>query len=47
MFFEEKIEWLKKHFTPAHFRIPFTDTSRILKAIEKEFYYHEKDMTSL
>lgn len=37
MFFEEKIELLKKQFPPAHFRVPFTDASHILKAIEKRF----------
>ncbi len=37
MYFEEKIESLKKHFPATDFRIPFTDAHAILKTIEKHF----------
>jgi len=37
MFLEEKIDRLKQTFLPAEFKVPFTDGSDILKAIEAKF----------
>ena len=37
MFFEEKIEWLKKEFSASDFRVPYTHATDILKSIEKSF----------
>lgn len=37
MFFEEKIDRLKTKFSPADFKVPFTDGSTILKTIETKF----------
>lgn len=37
MFFEERIEFLKKYYSTADFRIPYTDASSILKTIEQHF----------
>lgn len=37
MFLEEKIDYLKRQFSPTDFRVPFTDATRILKMIESKF----------
>ncbi|HEV2478273.1 MAG TPA: hypothetical protein VGS79_01360 [Puia sp.] len=37
MFWEEKIDHLKKSFTPEQFRVPFSDAISILKKIEAKF----------
>lgn len=37
MMWEEKIEMLKKDFSPQEFHVPFTDWSDILKKIESKF----------
>jgi len=37
MFWEEKIERLKKETDPTDFKVPFTDWSTILKKIEDKF----------
>ena len=40
MFWDEKIEVLKKKFPQDQFRIPFSDWSSILKKIETKFFKH-------
>jgi hypothetical protein len=37
MHFEEYLERLKQHFSPADFRVPYLDASSILHKIEKKF----------
>jgi hypothetical protein len=37
MFFEEKIDRLKRKFPPTDFKVPFTEGSSILKSIETNF----------
>ena len=37
MFLDEKIDRLKKEFSPMDFKVPFTTGSNILKSIEAEF----------
>ena len=37
MYFQEKIETLKKIFKSSDFKVPFTDATSILKQIEKHF----------
>lgn len=37
MFFEERIAFLKKYYSAADFRIPYTDASSILRTIEQHF----------
>ena len=37
MFLEEKIDKLKSKFSPADFRVPYTDGIGILKSIERKF----------
>ena len=44
MFLDEKIDGLKKEFSSADFKVPFTDGSNILKSIETEFIT-SKDLT--
>lgn len=41
MYFEEKIDKLKKETDPADFRVPFTEWSTILKKIEDKFIVKE------
>lgn len=44
MFLDEKINRLKQEFSPADFKVPFTEGSNILKSIEREFIT-TKDLT--
>jgi hypothetical protein len=44
MFIDEKIDRLKKEFSPADFKVPFIEGSNILKSIEAEFI-SIKDLT--
>jgi hypothetical protein len=47
MFLDEKIEKLKREFSPADFKVPFTEGSNILKSIEGEFILAKNLTTDL
>ena len=47
MLFEEKIDQLKRKFSPADFKVPFVDGTRVLKSIEKEFIFMKDIKTDL
>lgn len=50
MFFEERLESLKKHFSPHDFKVPFVNGSDILTAIEQRFIIYKDiagDITNL
>ena len=38
MFWEEKIDALKKNYSPDHFRVPFTEWSAVFAKIEAHFF---------
>ena len=44
MYFEEKIEQIKKEFSSSEFKIPFNDATQILKTIETHFI-RQKDIS--
>jgi hypothetical protein len=47
MYFQEKIETLKKIFKSSDFKVPFTDAAGILKQIEKHFIIQKNVETDL
>ena len=44
MYFEEKIEQIKKEFSASEFKIPFNNSTQILKTIESHFI-RQKDIS--
>ncbi|ALJ01680.1 DUF6756 family protein [Rufibacter tibetensis] len=46
MFWEERIDILKKKYSSSDFRVPFSDWSEILKNIENRFVIKENDSYS-
>ena len=47
MYWEEKIDRLKKETDPTDFKVPFTDWSTILKKIEDKFIIKENSKAFL
>lgn len=43
MWWDEKIDILKREFPRDHFRVPFSDWSGILKKIETKFFKHSRE----
>jgi len=45
MYWEEKIDWLKKEYAPADFHVPYTDGQSILRKIEACFIERNNSAT--